>query len=321
MATEAEYGEMWAQDATAMYSYAASSASASTFSSLTPPPQTTNPGGVGGQAGAVAQVTATQAATKAQSTSAHVMSSVPQALQGLSTPGSSPNAGLTQAAIGTEASVGTSGASAPVSALSSLTSASGKSFTKTASAGTAAASGVATGSGSVLTGGEGAAFTAFGLGSDAAGLGADGAGLGADGGGIGMDAYGVTLDLEGAGSILGAEGVPGFQSPEALGGMGLGQLGPVAGLGQGASASMGHGASLGTLSVPPAWGNAASSVTPLPALDANTVPAGWGATPSAGSGSGISKLPLGGMVGREAEGAVHRIGFRPSLIPRSPVAG
>ncbi|ORB46491.1 PPE family protein, partial [Mycobacterium paraseoulense] len=173
MATEAEYSEMWAQDATAMYTYAASSATASTFSTFAPPPQTTNPGGVAGQAGGVAQVTGTQAATKVQSTSAHVMSSVPQALQGLSTPGSSPNAGLAQAAMGTEASVGTSGATAPVSALSSLTSASGKGFAKTASAGTAAASGVATGSGSLLSGGEGAVFTAFGVGSDAAGLGAD----------------------------------------------------------------------------------------------------------------------------------------------------
>ncbi len=55
MATEAEYSEMWAQDATAMYNYAASSASASTFSTFRSPPQTTNPGGLAGQAGAVAQ--------------------------------------------------------------------------------------------------------------------------------------------------------------------------------------------------------------------------------------------------------------------------
>ncbi|WP_141681976.1 PPE family protein, partial [Mycobacterium malmoense] len=34
MATEAQYGEMWAQDATAMYTYAASSASASAFSAF-----------------------------------------------------------------------------------------------------------------------------------------------------------------------------------------------------------------------------------------------------------------------------------------------
>ena len=45
MATEAEYGEMWAQDATAMYNYAASSAAASAFSTFAPPPQTTSPSG------------------------------------------------------------------------------------------------------------------------------------------------------------------------------------------------------------------------------------------------------------------------------------
>jgi len=42
---------------------------------------------------------------------------------------------------------------------------------------------------------------------------------------------------------------------------------------------------------------------------------------SRGARRGISKLPLGGMVGRESDGAVQRIGFRPSPIPRSPVAG
>jgi PPE-repeat protein len=50
MATEAEYSEMWAQDATAMYNYAATSASASAFSSFTSPPQTTNPTGLVNQA-------------------------------------------------------------------------------------------------------------------------------------------------------------------------------------------------------------------------------------------------------------------------------
>ncbi|OCB35798.1 hypothetical protein A5676_23195 [Mycobacterium malmoense] len=317
MATEAQYGEMWAQDATAMYTYAASSASAAAFSAFAPPPQTTNPGGIPGQAGAVTHATATRVAGTAQTASGHAMSSVPQALQGLSTPGSSSTLNASETAMGTGASLGTSGASAPVSALSSLTSASGKSLTKTASAGTAAASGLTSSSGAFLSGGEGAAFTAFGVGSDAAGLGADGAGLGADGGGIGMDIYGVTLDMEGAGSILGAEGVPGFEGPGALGGVGLGNLG---GLGEGASASIGQAPALGTLSVPPGWANAASSVTPLPtALDAGAAPAGWGAAPA--PAQGISKLPLGGMVGRESDGGVHRIGFRPSLIPRSPVAG
>ena len=113
MATEAEYSEMWAQDATAMYNYAASSASASTFSTFASPPQTTNPGGLAGQAGAVAQAAGTQAGSNAQTTTAQMISSVPQALQTLATPGSSSGAGLSQAAAGTAASLGSSGASAP----------------------------------------------------------------------------------------------------------------------------------------------------------------------------------------------------------------
>jgi hypothetical protein len=73
------------------------------------------------------------------------------------------------------------------------------------------------------------------------------------------------------------------------------------------------------LSVPPSWADAVSMVTPMPLVDANVMPGGWGAAPSLTSGT-ISKLPMGGMVGREADGA-QRIGFRASVIPRSPVAG
>ena len=55
MATEAHYGEMWAQDAAAMYGYAASSAAASTLAPFTPPKSTTNPAGLTGQSAAAAQ--------------------------------------------------------------------------------------------------------------------------------------------------------------------------------------------------------------------------------------------------------------------------
>ena len=54
-ATEAQYGEMWAQDAAAMYGYAGSSASAGTLNPLTSPAPTTNPGGLGAQAAAATQ--------------------------------------------------------------------------------------------------------------------------------------------------------------------------------------------------------------------------------------------------------------------------
>ncbi|OBH49498.1 PPE family protein [Mycobacterium mantenii] len=321
MATEAQYGEMWAQDAAAMYGYAAASATASTFSAFTPPPQTTNPGGATGQAGAVAQATAAQAGGHAQTASSQAMSSVPQTLQSLSTPGSSSTGtGLSSAAVGTGASLGSSGASTPLGALSNL-SGTTKGATKGASTGLGAAQGVSSALGtSGSADAAGLASDVVGLGSDVAGLGADGAGLGGDGAGVGMDVYGLGLDMQGAGSIIGAEGgaAPGLGN---LGDMGaLGNLGPVGGLGTATSASVGQASSLGTLSVPPTWAETVSSVTPLPAFDA-PVPGSVGAVPSPAAATGMSKLPLGAMVGREADGGVHRIGLRPSLFPRSPVAG
>ncbi|WP_076064075.1 PPE family protein [Mycobacterium sp. IS-1264] len=61
-ATEAHYGEMWAQDAAAMYAYAGASAAASMLTPMAPAPATTNPAGAA--AGAVQGMT-TQAANNA----------------------------------------------------------------------------------------------------------------------------------------------------------------------------------------------------------------------------------------------------------------
>ncbi|MBV8788627.1 MAG: PPE family protein [Mycobacterium sp.] len=57
-ATEAQYMEMWAQDAVAMYGYAASSATASQLTPFTEPPKTTNESAGATQAAAVTQSTA-----------------------------------------------------------------------------------------------------------------------------------------------------------------------------------------------------------------------------------------------------------------------
>lgn len=327
MATEAEYSEMWAQDATAMYGYAASSASASALSPVpSPPPQTANPAAVTGHLGAVAHAVAHSGST-APTTATQWASSVPQTLQGLSTPGSSSGAGLSQAAMGTGASLGSSGATAPLSALSGVTNASGKGATKSASAG--AATGLASALAPALDPG------AAGLAGEAAGFGADGAGLVADTGGIGIDLYGLDLDYQGlgldyqglaldyagAGSILGAEGAGSLPSVSGLGAAaGLGNLEPLAGLGHGAAAGVGQASSLSTLSVPPSWAATVSSVTPLQALHSSALPGGLAAGP-ASPGPTVSKLPLGGMVGRESESAVQRVGLRVSLIPHSPMAG
>jgi PPE-repeat protein len=67
-ATEAQYAEMWAQDAAAMYGYAGASSAASTVTPFNPPANTTNPAGLARQAAAVAKAAATPAGSSAQTT-------------------------------------------------------------------------------------------------------------------------------------------------------------------------------------------------------------------------------------------------------------
>jgi PPE-repeat protein len=88
-ATEAQYGEMWAQDAAAMYGYAGSSAAASTVTPFSPPQPTTNPAALASQGTAAAQGAGTAAATNTQATLSQLTSAMPQALQSLTSPTSS----------------------------------------------------------------------------------------------------------------------------------------------------------------------------------------------------------------------------------------
>jgi PPE-repeat protein len=80
-ATEAQYAEMWAQDAVAMYGYAGSSAAATALTPFTSPHQNTDPGGTAGQAAAVSQASGTSAGN-AQGT----ISGVSQALSTAAAP-------------------------------------------------------------------------------------------------------------------------------------------------------------------------------------------------------------------------------------------
>ncbi|BCO35954.1 PPE family protein [Mycobacterium heckeshornense] len=84
-ATETQYAEMWAQDAAAMYGYAAASAAATRLTPFTPPPPATTADSGAGQAAAVASATATSAGDT-QSTLPHLMSQVPSALQSAAAP-------------------------------------------------------------------------------------------------------------------------------------------------------------------------------------------------------------------------------------------
>jgi PPE-repeat protein len=79
-ATEAQYAEMWAQDAAAMYGYAGSSAAASTLTPFAAPPATTTVGQAAG--------------TGTSAPLSQLVTSVPAALQGLASPATSSGSGL-----------------------------------------------------------------------------------------------------------------------------------------------------------------------------------------------------------------------------------
>jgi PPE-repeat protein len=85
--TEAQYAEMWAQDAAAMYGYAGSSASATALTPFTPPEHNTNPGGAAGQAASVVKATSTSAGNVQSTVSSaqQTFAAVPNALQSLAT--------------------------------------------------------------------------------------------------------------------------------------------------------------------------------------------------------------------------------------------
>ncbi|MCV7377303.1 PPE family protein [Mycobacterium alsense] len=86
-ATEAQYAEMWAQDAAAMYGYAGASAAATKLTAFTTPPQTTDPGGTAAQAAAVTEAANAAAGPGVQSGLTQAMDLVPGALQTLGTGG------------------------------------------------------------------------------------------------------------------------------------------------------------------------------------------------------------------------------------------
>jgi PPE-repeat protein len=86
--TETQYAEMWAQDTSAMYSYAGASASATSLTPFSSPPSSTSSSGQGSQAAAAAQASATSIgnAQGVVSSVQQTFSAVPTALSGLAAP-------------------------------------------------------------------------------------------------------------------------------------------------------------------------------------------------------------------------------------------
>ncbi|BBY24844.1 PPE family protein [Mycobacterium stomatepiae] len=86
-ANEAEYGEMWAQDAAAMYQYAGNSVAVCDVSQFNIPPKVTDDSGLVAQSNAVSQAAAATGLQHADL--ANLVSQVPTTMQSLTTPATS----------------------------------------------------------------------------------------------------------------------------------------------------------------------------------------------------------------------------------------
>ncbi|MEE2855632.1 MAG: PPE domain-containing protein [Actinomycetota bacterium] len=285
-ATEAQYMEMWAQDAAAMTGYAASSATASVLPPVTTPPNTSTPEALANQAAAVEQATAEPAGNTAQTT-ANATSQLASS-QGLSL-------STTQAV---QAPTAAANASDP------LTSAI-QNFLQ---------SGLPTPDNNYL--GLTPTFydTIF---KRMTGLGYFSNGLAQFSSSIAQQ-----LTFGPGGSTAGASGAW-YPTPQ-FASLGLGNLGGGVGNVGAVSAGAGQAARVGMLSVPQHWATLTSAVSPAAVAEEATPVQAVGATGAPGSpANGLLRgMPVGGMGRRgAAAGYVNKYGFRYSVLTRPPSAG
>ncbi len=285
---EAAYGEMWAQDAAAMYGYATNSAAASTLTPFSAPPQVTDPAGQAGQAAAVTQAAGTAVGTVTQSELPQLMSSVPSTLQGLSSPAAAidaiPGAGLL------------------ADLLNFLDGNDGNPY------GTFLNSSLVNG------------FVSAGYISPAVVVPAVWAGL-ADINAVALGAQGSAVPPMGSG-----EGNPLWipaDSPDSP--IGIPTLGDVAEMSLttgGITAGTNQAALVGRMSVPQSWIAATAVVNHAGAADPG---GGWTSTAAAPQVAaagmpGFPGMPAPGMYGHSF-GSPPRYGFRPTIMGRPPAAG
>jgi PPE-repeat protein len=285
-ATEAQYAEMWAQDAAAMYGYAGSSAAASTVTPFSTPPETTGPGGQAGQAAAVAQATGTSAGKGVQCTLSQVMSTVPTALQRLASP------------FAPGSNTATTGISGLLNLLDGQTGSAFGSFLNS----------------TFLNGFTSSAFWSPAVVSPAVTSAlADVGFLAVIGpGGAGLNP-GLLMSEVGSSPGAGALGLGDIVSatPARLPSLG----------GSAVSAAMGRATLVGALSVPQNW----ASATSVTSAQVTPTPAGrWIAAPALEQLSGMPGMPGMPMAASAQRGfgfAGPRYGFRPTVMAHPPAAG
>jgi PPE-repeat protein len=297
-ANEAQYTEMWAQDAAAMYGYAANSAAATAqVTPFTAAPQTTNLAGLAAQGAANAQAASSSIGTGVQSALSKLMSTLPTSLQSLASPSSSTSelSGILSGLLGGSSSSGTTNIAGPIG--SSLGSSLLQQYA--GMPGWAAISLL----GIFLSPVQQLMTTPIGNAlAPAAAASTDVAGAAAGA-------------ADAAAAAAGAEGALGSGSA------GIADLGGMAGLGEAAS--------VGGLSVPPSWGWAASGLPSmlgsvpltLPGIDLGAT----GGLPMAAGlplmMGGLPQVAAAGAVGAAAGAAGAKYLPRLSVVARSPGAG
>jgi PPE-repeat protein len=294
-ATEALYGEMWAQDAAAMYGYAGSSAAASTVTPFGSPPETTNAAGAASQAGTVAQATGTSSGAGVQSTLSQVVSSLPNALQSMAAPVSGTNP------FAPGSNTATTGIAGLLNLLDGQTeSAAGTFFDSAISNGFLSGNWV--NPASVMP----AVTSSFG---DIGFLAVAGQSFGGLNPALlqGVTAPSAIGAASHVGSLAGALGSP------SLGGSAV-------------SAGVGRATLVGAMSVPQSWAAAAPPGTSAPLMASSS--GGWAIAPGAGTEMtampgvpGMPGMPMGASGGRGFGFAAPRYGFRPTVVAHPPAAG
>ncbi|MGO9926970.1 MAG: PPE family protein [Mycobacterium sp.] len=282
-ATEAQYAEMWAQDAAAMYGYAASSATATQLTQFTEPQRTTSATAPAAQYAAVAQAVATPAGTQ-QSTLSQLMSALSTTLQGLASPSSSSaqTTGLSSILDGLGGlnpfAAGSASDTTGLNGLLNLLSGNNTAFGALANS---TLGNTIFSSGFYMPSNTMAPFLSL-IGQQAGGAASDAAGQAATGVGEAVE----------------------------------GSAGGIGGIGSAVSAGLGHAPMIGALSVPPSWTAPAPLAGPLASSLGGTP-----MMPPPAMAAGMPGMPIGAAGAQPYGRAVPQYGFRPTFVARPPAAG
>jgi PPE-repeat protein len=279
---QAQYGEMWAQDAAAMYGYAGQAAAATKMAPFNPPAVDTNPAGQAVQAAAVTQAASSATGASAQSMLSQLQSGLNGLLGGLASP--TGTVGL--------ASGGANFLSFPSNSLI----------------------------GSLLTGLGGSSDINpawfIGVFRNFAGPAYNILGLPYFSTGMANTLLSLQKGLAPA-AAKAAEGAAGAAAGAAGGAGGLGGVGGLLGGGP-VSAGLGSAGAVGKLAVPPSWIGGAPLEAPHAPLPVTSIAA---APDGGGAGNLLGGMPLAGAGGGIGGGSAPKYGFRPTIMARPPFAG